>query len=112
MSHICIVQVNEKSGVKGSSEQSLTVTQPSVPPGQQSSSDENEPSSSSQSTSKNENGSCSSEPSSSSDSSNTSSTSSCSSFEKEIQAIFGPETSYAPTFFSLMTFKLVGDNVD
>ena len=105
------LQVNEESGVEGSSEQALTVTQPSVPPGQQSSSDENEPSPSSQSTSEDENGSCSSEPSSSSISSNTSS-SSCSSFEREIQAIFGPETSYAPTSFSLKTFKLVGDNVD
>ena len=113
MSHVvCIIQVNEESGVEGSSEQALTVTQPSVPPGQQSSSDENEPSSSSQSTSEDENGSCSSEPSSSSDSSNTSSSSSCSSFEREIQAIFGPETSYTPTSFSLKTFKLVGDNVD
>jgi L1 cell adhesion molecule like protein len=114
---LCIVQANEEPEVEGSSEQpssALTVTQPNsqdVTDGQQDISYENEPSSSESSTYENDNGSCSSETPSSSGSSNTSSSSYYSSFEKEIQAIFGPETSYAPTSFSLKTFKLVGDNL-
>ena len=76
----------------------------------QNNSDEIEPSS--QSPSEAENGSCSSVTPSNSGSSNTSSSYSCSSIEKEIRAIFGPDTSHAPTSFSLKIFKLVGDNLD
>ena len=98
---------------------SLSTNQPdsvSVTDGQQNSSEENEASSSShsESASENENSNTSTETSiTSSGSSNTSSSYSFgSSFEEDIQAIFGPETSHMPTSSSLKTFKMVGDNLE
>lgn len=91
---------------------SVTVTQSDscgVTSVQQNSSDENEHSSS-PSTSEIESA---PEPSTSSTSTSTDSSYSFgSSFEEDIRAIFGPETSQMPTASSLKTFKLVGDNVD
>ena len=101
------------AGGGGRAPTSMTVTQSDscgVTSLQQNISDENEHSSSSPSTSENESA---PEPSTSSSSSSTGSSYSFgSSFEEDIRAIFGPETSEMPTTFSLKTFKLVGDNVN